>query len=94
MPSISSSVADQSKNSDDTDVPEDIQQNNTSSDDEDNTTNSANKSVAKGRGRKATPSQNTNDKRNSKLSKELPDENENCRVSTIYFDSNLWTHFY
>lgn len=75
MPSISSS-ADQTQNI----VIEQIQNNNNSSDEDNNTTTSANTPSTKGRGRKAT-SLNVKEKRNTKVSKEHPDENENCRVS-------------
>lgn len=81
VPSISSSIFDQTKNHDDTDVPEPVQNNNDSDEENNTTTSSANKSASKGRGRKSAQSQNTKDKRSSKLTKDLPDENENCRVS-------------
>lgn len=79
--SISSSIFDQVKNHDDTDDPEPVQNNNDSDEENNTTTSNANKSPTKGRGRKSAQTQNTKDKRNSKLSKDLPDENENCRVS-------------
>lgn len=87
VPSITSSVAGQTKNNNASNVQETRQDNDTSSDDEENTTKSANKSVTKGKGGKATTSQNTNTKtktkRNSKSSKESSDENDSCRVSIL-----------
>lgn len=79
MPSITSSVADRAKIADDTDQ---VDNNNISSD-EDSIMSSASKSTSKAKGKKVTPSRTTKDKQRLNQSKDMPDENENCRVSSI-----------
>lgn len=100
MPSITSSIGgDRAKNADDTDRAD----NNNISSDEDSIMSSGSKSPSKAKAsRKATtPSRNAKDKQRLNQNKEIPDENENCRVSycsdirnsgeTFFFWSNLLT---
>lgn len=78
MQSTQSSNAEQTKN-DSTDN-EQTQHNNGSSDEE-SSVSSASKSISKIKNKKATPSKSPKDKRKLIQSQEIPDENENCRVS-------------
>lgn len=82
-----SSIGDQTKN--DTIDSEQTQNNNVSSDEE-SFVSSASKSISKTRSQKSTPTKTA--KRKSNEMKDLPDENENCRVSI--FDINLKSRLY
>lgn len=82
---VPSTKMDQTKDlSDDT---EQIQINNVSSDEE-SFVSSASKSISRTRGRNSAPSKTTKEKRNFTQRKEIPDENENCRVSNAIYCSN------
>lgn len=82
---VPSTHMDQTK--DPVDDTEQIQINNVSSDEE-SFVSSASKSISRTRGRNSTPSKTTKEKRSSTQRKEIPDENENCRVSNATSCSN------
>lgn len=63
-------------------------QNNNGSSDEESFVSSASKSISKTKSKKATPSKTPKDKRKLDQSKEIPDENENCRVSILLILQN------